>query len=110
MEMKMEEHYLGDDIPVRFDVSVDGKPVTPTSTTTNVYDPQSRYIATGPAKCANNEVRYILAADKVETTGIYTFIFKVSIRGMGDKSHVVKVKVINLPVERKVKHGQQVAT
>jgi hypothetical protein len=94
--MEMEEHFLGDDIPIRFDVLIDGKPAYLSSAGVDIYDPKGRYIMAGPAKCRNGEVRFVLDGDKIEKVGIYTAIFKVTIKWFGEQSHLVKFKVKEL--------------
>lgn len=91
--MKMEEHPIGSDIPIKFDVWVSGKPGVATSAGADIYDPDSRYIAAGPAKTRNSEVSFVLDGDKIEKVGIHTAIFKVTVRGVGETEHVVKFKV-----------------
>ena len=99
----MENHYIYNDIPVRFDVFLDGKSTDPTFAVANVYDPKSNFIATGPAKHSGGEVKFIIPGEKVIMIGIYTTVFKIGMRGMGEKEHLVKVRVTNMPIKRKEK-------
>ena len=94
--MKMEEHYLGDDIPIRFDVLIDGKPAYVSSAGVDIYNPKSQYVAAGPCKVSHGEVRFVLKGEEVETVGIYTAIFKVEIKWFGEQSHLVKFRVKRL--------------
>lgn len=102
-KLKMERHYIHNDIPVRFDSFLDGKLTNPTFATADVYDPESNFIATGPAKHSGGEVKFIIPGEKVNMIGVHAIIFKIGMRGMGDKEHIVKVRVINMPIKKKEK-------
>ena len=99
----MTEYYQNRDAVVRFDVFVDGDPVTPISASVLSYDPDKEYISKDGASIKGSEVRYILKGNKVEKVGKYTFIFKVKIRELGDYTHVVNAEVKKLPVPDKEK-------
>lgn len=98
---KLEDHYIGDDVPLRFDAFVDGEPTTPLDADADIYGPDKRYIATGPAKCSKGAVLFVVDGDKIERTGIHTAIFNVRLRDMGEQHHIVKFKIVRMPIKKK---------
>lgn len=94
----MAEYYQHRDIIIRFDVFEDGDEITPRKASVLIYDPDKDYIGQDFATIKGSEVRYILVGKKVKKIGIYSFVFKVRVRGLGDYTHVVKVTTKKLPV------------
>lgn len=96
----MAEFYQYKDIVVRFDVFKDGQYEHPTSARLAIYDPNKNFIKNDVPKIIGSEVKYILKGDLVEEVGTYIFVFNVTIRGMGEHTHIVKVKVKKLPIPK----------
>ena len=96
----MEEFYKGKDIIVRFDCFEDGKDVTPAGGYVEIYDPDRKYIKADNVEIIDSEVRYVLEGELVEKAGIYSFVFNISIRGLGDYPHVTQVEVKDLPIAK----------
>lgn len=99
----MTEYYQNRDIVIRFDVFEDGDEVTPRRASVLIYDPNKVFLGEDAAKIRGSEVRYILKGENVHFVGEYIFIFKVSIRELGDYTHIVNVNVEKLPVPIKGK-------
>ena len=94
----MAEYYEFQDVVVRFDVFEDGEDITPRKASVLIYGPDKEYLGKDVATVLEHEVRYILTGNNVVKTGQYTFVFKVSIYGLGDYTHIVRIDVEELPV------------
>lgn len=95
----MSEYYQGHDVIIRFDVLKDGDEVSPSQAVVSVYDEDKKFIVQDTARVEGNEVSYLLNGDKVEKAGGYVFVFEVTIRGLGDYTHVVNIEVSEAPEE-----------
>lgn len=101
--MPKEKFYTDNDIPVRFDVLVDGEPVRPTSVTVEAYAPGTKYLLQELIRPKSSEVFYKLPKKNVIETGQYVFVFKCRLLKYGLQSHVVRVDVGKLPGKKKNK-------
>lgn len=98
--MKKQTYYKHNDIPVEFDVLVNGRPAKPISVTVDIYDPE-RFIATKMATVKGTGVFYLLKKEVVDKVGEYTLVFNCHVRNYGTQSHEVKLKVDKLPIKEK---------
>ena len=98
MHNSKNEYYQSKDIVLRYDVYKDGDTIHPSSSIVKVYDPDKQFIGHARSKTVGSEVRCKLDGKKVEKVGKYTFIFDVTIRDLGDYTHIVKVDVKKLPI------------
>ena len=95
----MTEYYTNQDATIRFDVYKDGELCSPRDAIVSAYAPGSKFIEQSVAQVKGSEVIFVLPGEKVETRGIYVFVFKISIARMADYTHVVNIDVKDLPVE-----------
>lgn len=98
----MERHYVGNDVPIKFDVLVDGKLKDPESVTVSVYGPDSQPLIFGSPTIGDGEVSYVVPHEEIIKEGEYTLIFTLWLRNIGEKSHVVKFKAEPLPVSGEI--------
>jgi len=97
----MAEYYTGHDAIIRFDVYKDGKPFRPRDAIVAVYGPNRKFIEESVAQVKGSEVMFVLRGEKIERSGTYIFVFRVSINQMADHTHVVDIKVEDLPVKQR---------
>lgn len=98
----MAEYYQYRDVLIRFDVFKDGRDVTPTDASVEVYDPDEKFVGRDVARVDGSEVSYVLEGGKVEKIGEYIFVFEVGIRQLGDYTHVVNAPVKEFPVKTEI--------
>jgi len=99
--MKKEQHFTGNDLPVRFDILVDGKPIKPYSVTVDVYKPEVKFLFSELFRPKTSEVFYVLKKKNIDIKGQYVFVFNCRLAKYGMQSHVVKIDVEELPVKKK---------
>lgn len=90
-------YYVGDDIPLRFAVLEDGKPIFPTAVTVAVFNPIGGLVEEGVATVQRNEVNYVIPSHVTSESGEFTVVFKVRLFNLGIRTHTMKVEVNPLP-------------
>lgn len=91
-------YYVGDDVPLRFAVLEEGKPIYPTRVTVAVFNPiGTLLLEQGTATVTKNEVNYVIPSKLTVESGEYTVVFRVWLFNLGIRKHIMKVKVNALP-------------
>ena len=90
-------YYVGDDVPLRFAVLEEGKPIFPTGVSVAVFNPIGSLVEESTATVKRNEVNYVIPARVTTESGEYTVVFKVKLFNLGVRTHTMQVKVNALP-------------
>ena len=90
-------YYINDDIPLRFAVLEEGKPLYPTGVAVAVFNPIGGLVEEGTATVAKNEVSYVIPGRVTVESGEFTVVFKVRLFNLGVRTHTMKVEVNALP-------------
>ncbi len=98
----MEEHYLGEDVTLRFDALVDGKPKKPLNASAAIYNAKGDFMSWGKVTVTKEEVSCKVAHDELTRTGEYVAVFDVRLPYLGKKEHVMHFKVVRLPVSSSI--------
>ncbi len=89
--------YIGDDIPLRFAVLEEGKPLYPTEVLVAVFNPIGGLVEEGIATMRENIVNYTIPSRVTIESGEFTVVFKVRLFNLGIKTHTMKAEVNALP-------------
>ncbi len=106
----MSEHYLGEDVTLKFDSLVNGKPQKPINSTAVVYDAKGKFVSWGNITITKEEVSCKISRDDLSHTGEYKAVFTVRLPYLGKKEHVMQFQVVRLPgIAREVKHANSLS-
>ena len=98
-----EQHYINNDIPIRFDTLVEGRGVAAHSVKVSVYfGPDAKFLMSKIINPNTSEVLFVLDKKYNTKSGPLTFIFDCDLRKYGVQSHTVKIQTKRLPVSAKI--------
>lgn len=98
-----EEFYTDNDIPIRFDILVDGVPVKPYSVSVETYGPGHTYLDTALIRPKKAEVFYKLNRNFVKEPGAYGAVFNCRLKQYGMHTEAFRFTVKENPKEDIIK-------
>ncbi len=99
----MEKHYLGEDVTLKFDTLVNGKPIKPLNVTAAIYQAKGKFVSWGKTTIKKEEVSCKISHKDMNLAGDYVAVFDVQLPYLGKKEHVMQFKIIPLPVSRAIR-------
>lgn len=102
-----KEYNVGDDVPLSFQVLVNGKPVTPLFAKGMVFNSKSELVFEDKCRIQGSNVSFMVKKDKKAEPGEFTVVFAVTLRDYGRKNYVLKYTLHPLPVTKAIRDKLQ---
>lgn len=90
----MDNFRLGDDVFLKFSVSVEDKPIVPVSVSGDIYDSSNSYVTHISASNKGDKVSALIDGDMFTEEGEYTVLFTVQLKDYGNRTHAVRFEIL----------------
>jgi hypothetical protein len=98
---------LGDDVNLKFKVTVGGKPVIPHTTSGALYSSDKEFMTLIETRQNENQVSTVIPAKIFRKVGDYTALFYVNLLDMGKKTHGMHFKMTPTVLGEKKNKGMK---